>query len=175
MTQNERDRFFAILAKADDLLKRFNSLRQECWLPDQASQGVRGGAFKARLQLGVVVANVTAALYSMRKACGTQPPVIDPERDAEWFEEFVTGYAGSEGLNCRVVADAFMSAAEVLIAGAEDAAKTAELCVRSDEATLAAMAKAIKDAAQPPAPFAGILAGSGAEDLRSALEGARQQ
>lgn len=169
MTQHEQDRFFAILAKADDLLKRFDSVRQECRLPNAASQAARGASFKAQLQLGVVVANVTAALYSMRKGQGSQPPAIDPERDAMVFDEFVSGYAGAQGLRCRVVADAFMSAAEVLLSGAEAAAQSAELLVRSDERTLTAFAVAIDQAACPPAPFVGILAGSGADDLHAAL------
>ncbi len=160
MTLQEQERFYAILAKSSNLLQRFESLRQECWLPDHATQVVRGASFKARLLLGVVLSNVTTALYSMRKGQGDKPPAINPERDFMTFDEFITGYAGSEGLRCRFVADGFMSAAEVLLDGAEAAAQSAELLLRSDEATLITLT------APAPAPFKGILSGLDTTELR---------
>ncbi len=164
MTKKEQDRFFAILNKATDLLARFDSLRQEARLPDAASQAARSASFKAQLQLGIIVSNVSAAIYSTRKGRGTALPVIDPEHDAEVFSEFVDGYATANALRCCVVADAFMSAAEVLLAGAETAAQTAELLLRSDEKTLVAFVVAITDAALPTS-FAGVLAGATPADF----------
>ncbi len=143
MTLLEQTRFFAILDKASALLALADSLRQECRLPDQAPVATRGAMFKARLQIGVVISNVATALYSMRKGRGDQPPVINPERDALVFDEFVSGYSGSEGLSCRIVYDAFMSAAEVLLDGAEKAAKSAEMLVRADQKTHERLAQAI--------------------------------
>jgi hypothetical protein len=160
MTLLEQTRFFAILDKASALLALADSLRQECRLPDQVSAATRGAMFKARLQIGVVISNVSTALYTMRKGSGNQPPVINHERDALVFDEFVSGYCGSEALSCRFVYDAFMSAAEVLMDGAEKAAKSAEMLVRANQKTHEQLARAIFRPDEVPVHSAANLTGS---------------
>jgi hypothetical protein len=166
MTQNENERFCAILAKAADLLHCSDSLRQECRLPDVASPAIRGAAFKAQIQLGVVVDNVSTALRYMRtSARAATSPAIDPVHDAEAFAAFADDYALRHGLRSCVVADAYMSAADVLLEGAEAAAQKAELLLRSDEKTLVRMTNDIVNSAIPPEPFRGILSSASAADF----------